>query len=364
VTIKAKRKSKAETKPIVSTARRTQRRSVGVAVLYGHPSRVRATKLPRRQFLHLAAGAAALPVASSIARAQTYPTRPVRLIVPYIAGDLPDAMARIVAQNVSERLGQPIIIENRPGAGANIGTEYVAKSPPDGYTLLFITTANAINGSLYPNLSFNFNRDIVAVAGLARVPIILEANPSVPARTVAEFVAYAKANPGKVNAASQGVGTSVHLALELFKAMAGVNIVHVPYRGSALPDLLAGQVQVAFDNPFNSREHIKTGGLRVLAVASAERLEMLPGVPTIAETVPGFEASSLFGVGAPAGTAVEIIERLNREINAALADPRINARLIEFGNVPIPSTPGVFHAELIATSEKWAKVIRAANIKL
>jgi tripartite-type tricarboxylate transporter receptor subunit TctC len=266
---------------------------------------------------------------------------------------------------MSERLGQPFVIENKPGAGANLGTEIVVKSPPDGYTLLFVSTANAINASLYPNLPFNFSRDIAPVAGLTRLPLVLVVNPSVPVKTVAEFIAYAKANPGKINCASGGIGTSVHLAAELFKSMTDVDLTHVPYRGSspALTDLIGGQVQAMFDNLFSSLDHINAGKLRALGVATTERLQVLKDVPTVAETVPDYEASSVFGVGVPAGTRIEIIETLNREVNAALAEPRIKGRLLELTAIPIPSTAAGFRAEIVATTEKWGKVIRAANIR-
>ncbi len=272
-------------------------------------------KLPRRKFLHLAAGAAALPAVSRTASAQTYPSRPVRWIVPYPPGGATDIPARLIGQYLSERLGQQFVIENRTGAGANIGTEAVVRSPPDGYTLLFISTANMINATYYTKLPFNFMRDIAPVAGLLRVPIVLVVNPSVPAKTVAEFIAYAKANPGKIGAASAGIGTSLHLSAELFKMLTGVELTHVPYRGGvpALTDLISGQVPAMFDNLSTSLEHIKAGKLRLLGVGTTARLEMLPDVPTIAETVPGFEAASVFGVGVPTGTPVEIIEKLNGE---------------------------------------------------
>jgi tripartite-type tricarboxylate transporter receptor subunit TctC len=323
-------------------------------------------KLPhRRQVLHLAAGAAALPAVSRIARAQTYPTRPVRWIVPYPPGGAADPIARLIGPFLSERLGKPVVIENKPGAGANIGTEFVVRSPPDGHTLLFITTANMINATFYRDLSFDFMRDITPVAGLVRLPLVLEVNPSVPAKTVAELIAYAKANPGKVNFASAGVGTSLHLAAELFNMMTGTKMVHVPYRGAApaLTDLLAGQVQVLFDNLFTSLEHIKAGKLRALGVATAARVQQLPDLPTVADAVPGYEASSVFGVGVPTGTPREITELLNRELDAALADPRIRGRLLELTAIPIPSLAAEFRAEMVATTEKWGRVIRVANIK-
>jgi len=316
-------------------------------------------KLPRRKFLHLAAGTAALPAVSGIARAQAYPTRPVRIIVPYPPGGGTDITARLIAPFLSERLGQPFVIENRGGAGANIGTDVVAKSSADGYTLLLISTANMINSAFYKNLPFNFIRDITAVAGLVRLPIVLEVHPSVPAKTTAEFIAYSKNNPSKVNFVSSGTGTSQHLAGELFKMMSGANIVHVPYRGTgpALTDLIGGQVQVMFDNLATSLEHIRAGKLRGLGMATSARSEVIPELPTLAETVPGYEASSVYGLGAPTGTPVEIIESLNRTVNAALADPRIKARLLELTTIPIPSTPTEFRAEMLATTEKWAKVV-------
>ena len=322
-------------------------------------------KLPRRQFLHLAAGAAALPAVSRVARAQAYPARPVRWIVPYPPGGAADPIARLIGPFLSERLGKPVVIENKPGAGANIGTEFVVKSPPDGHTLLFITTANMINATFYRDLSFDFMRDITPVAGLVRLPLVLEVNPSVPVKTVAELIAYAKANPGKVNFASAGVGTSLHLAAELFNMMTGTKMIHVPYRGSApaLTDLLAGQVQVLFDNLFTSLEHIKAGKLRALGVATAARVQQLPDLPTVADAVPGYEASSVFGVGVPTGTPREITELLNRELDAALADPRIRRRLLELTAIPIPSLAAEFRAEMVATTEKWGRVIRVANIK-
>ena len=322
-------------------------------------------KLPRRQFLHLAAGAAALPTVSRVARAQAYPTRPVRWIVPYPPGGAADPIARLIGPFLSERLGKPVVIENKPGAGANIGTEFVVKSPPDGHTLLFITTANMINATFYRDLSFDFMRDITPVAGLVRLPLVLEVHPSVPVKTVAELIAYAKANPGKVNFASAGVGTSLHLAAELFNMMTGTKMIHVPYRGSApaLTDLLAGQVQVLFDNLFTSLEHIKAGKLRALGVATAARVQQLPDLPTVADAVPGYEASSVFGVGVPTGTPREITELLNRELDAALADPRIRGRLLELTAIPIPSLAAEFRAEMVATTEKWGRVIRVANIK-
>ena len=279
-------------------------------------------KLPRRRFLHLAAGAAALPAASRIARAQAYPSRPVRIVIPFAAGGSTDIIARLIGQWLSERLGQQFVIENRPGAGSNVGTEVVVNAPPDGYTLLLVGASSAINATLYEKLNFNFLRDITPVAGVISIPFIMAVNPSVPAKTVSEFIAYAKANPGKVNLASGGNGTAGHLSGELFKMMAGVNMVHVPYRGEApaLTDMLGGQVQAMFGTMPASIEYVRAGKLRPLAVTSARRSELLPDLPTVGEFVPGYEASAVQGVGAPKATPVDIIDKLNREINAALAD--------------------------------------------
>jgi len=314
----------------------------------------------------LAAGAVALPAVSLVASAQTYPTRPIRWIVPYPPGGGTDPIARLIGPFLSDRLGQPVIIENRPGAGANIGTEIVVKSPPDGYTLLFVSTANMINASLYRDLTFNVTRDIAPVAGLVRLPLVVVANPSVPARTIAELIDYAKTNHGRINFASAGVGTSNHLAGELFKSMTGVDFVHIPYRGTgpAITDLIGGQVQVIFDNLSTSIEHIRAGKLRALAVATVRRVDALPEVPTVAETVPGYEASSVHGVGVPAGTPTEVINVLNREINAALVDARIKSRLVDLTAIPIPMTAVEFRAEIGATTDKWAKVVRSSGAKL
>ncbi|HVG51111.1 MAG TPA: tripartite tricarboxylate transporter substrate binding protein [Xanthobacteraceae bacterium] len=300
------------------------------------------------------------------AGAQDYPNRPVKWVVGYPAGGTTDILARIVAQWFSERLGQQFIVENRAGAGNNIGTEAVINAPPDGYTILLVNPANGINASLYKNLNFNFIRDIVPVAGLMRVPNVMEVNPNVPAKTVAEFIAYAKANPGKINWASSGNGTSVHLSGELFKMMTGVDLQHVPYRGSApaLTDMIGGQVQVMFDNMPSSIEHIRAGKLRALAVTTAVRSDALPGVPTVAETVPGYEASAWFGIGAPKGTPPAIIEKLNREVNLALADPKMKAKLAELGGVLEPGTPADFGKTIVAETEKWAKVVNAAGVKV
>jgi len=321
--------------------------------------------LPRRRFLHLAARAAALPALPRIAWAQTYPTRPVHLIVGTVAGATPDIDARIIGQWLSERLGQPFVIENRPGAGTNIATELVVRARPDGHTLLLITTANAINATLYDNLNFNFIRDIAPVASLVRTPLVMEVNPLVPAKTVPEFIAYANANPGKINMASAGNGTPQHVSGELFKMMAGVKLLHVPYRstGPALVDLLGGQVQVMFDTVPASIEFIRAGKLRPLAVTTATRLEVLPGVPAVAEFVPGYEASAWQGIGAPKSTPAEIIERLNTHINAGLADPKMKARLADLGAIPIPMTPADFGKLIADETEKWGKAVQFSGAK-
>jgi tripartite-type tricarboxylate transporter receptor subunit TctC len=324
-------------------------------------------KLPRRQFLHLAAGAAALPVVSRVARAQAYPTRPVRLIVGFPPGGSFDIVARLTGQWLSSRLGQPIIVENRSGAGGgNIATEAVVNAPPDGYTLLIINDINAVNATLYDKLNFNFVRDITPVASIARVPNVLEVNPSVPARTVPELIAYAKANPGKLNMASGGNGSPGHVSGELFKMMAGISMVHVPYRGGApaLADMLGGQVQVMVSNIPQTIGYIKAGKLRPLAVTTAERLDALPGIPTVGEFVPGYETSGWIGVGAPRSTSREIIEKLNREINAGLNDPKMKERLTDLGLTVFENSSADFGKYIVGETEKWAKVIRAANIKV
>jgi tripartite-type tricarboxylate transporter receptor subunit TctC len=322
-------------------------------------------KLPRRNFLHLLAGAAALPAFSRVARAQAYPTRPVRLVVTTAAGGSPDIIARLIGQWLSERLGQPIIIDNRPGAGTNIGTEIVVRAPPDGYTLLMALSANAINASLYDNLPFNFIRDTAPVASIASIPLVMEVNPSVPVKTVPELIAYAKANPGKINMASGGSGTPAHVSGELFKMMAGVDMVHVPYRGEALalPDLISGQVQVLFGVMPASLGYIRAGKLRALAVTTAKRQEPLPDVPTVGEFLPGFEARGWYGVVVPKATPTEIVEKLNKEINAALADPNMKKRLTDLGAAVFAGSPADFGKFIAGEIEKWAKVIRAANIK-
>jgi len=300
------------------------------------------------------------------AAALDYPTRPVRWVVPYTPGGGTDITARIMAQWLSERLGQQFVIENKPGAGNNIGTETVVHSPPDGYTLLLVNPANAINATLYPKLSFNFLRDIVPVGGVMRVPNVMEVNPDVPAKTVAEFIAYAKANPGKVNWATSGNDTSVHLSGELFKLMTGVQMANIPYKGSApaLTDLIAGTVQVIFDNMPPSLPHIRSGKLRALAVTTAMRSDALPDVPTVAETVPGYEASAFYGMGVPKGTPPEIIDKLNKEINAALADPNVKARLADLGGMLIAGSPADFGKLVAAETEKWAKVIKDGGVSL
>jgi tripartite-type tricarboxylate transporter receptor subunit TctC len=322
-------------------------------------------KLPRRTFLHLAAAAAALPAVSRIARAQAYPMRPVRIIVPFAAAGSTDILARLMGQWLSERLGQQFIVENRPGAATNIGTEVVVRAPADGYTLLLVGTPSAINATLYPNLNFNFLRDITPVAGLIRVPNVMVVHPSFPARTVPELIAYAKTNPGKINHASSGVGSANHMTAELFKAMTGVHMVHVPYRGTApaLTDLLAGQVQLSFDTIPSLIEYVRAGKLRALAVSTATRSEALPDVPTLSEFVPGYESSAYFGVGVPANTPAEIVHTLNTEINAGLADPKLRARLIDLGGLLLGGSPSDFKSHIAQETEKWGKVIRAANIK-
>jgi tripartite-type tricarboxylate transporter receptor subunit TctC len=324
-------------------------------------------KLPRRNFLHLAAGAAVLLAVSRarVARAQAYPTRPVRIIVPFAAAGAFDIMARLIGQWLSERLGQPFVIENRPGAGTNIGTETVVKAPPDGYTLLLAGTPNAINATLYEKLNFNFIRDIASVAGISRAPLVMAVHPSVPAKTVHEFIAYAKANPGKISMASAGIGAPSHVSGELFKMMAGVNVVHVPYRGAgpALVDLLAGQVQVGFPSMPSSIEYVRAGKLRALAVTSATRSDALPDIATVGEFLPGYEASASYGIGAPKGTPVEIIDMLNKEIKAALGDPKMKARLADLGGTPLLGSAADFGKLIADETEKWAKVIKSAGVK-
>jgi len=321
-------------------------------------------KLPRRTFLRLAAGAAALPTVSRFAWAQAYPSRPVRLIAGFPPGGSVDITARLIGQWLSERLGQQVVIENRPGAAGNIGSETALNSPADGYTLLLCGVANAISTTLYDKLNYNF-RDIAPVAAVSRAPNVMVVHPSVPAKTVPEFISYAKANPGTINMASSGVGTSIHLSGELFKLMAGVNMQHVPYRGSGpmLTDLLAGQVQIAFDNLQSSMPHVRAGKLRALAVTTATRSEVLPDIPTVAEFVPGYEVSTWNGVCAPKNTPDGIVDRLNREINAGLADPKIKARLADIAASPLPGSRADYSKLIADETEKWAKVIKSAGIK-
>ena len=322
-------------------------------------------KLPRRRFLHLAAGAAALPAFSRVAVAQTYPSRPVRIIVGFGAGGTPDINARLIAQWLSERLGQQFIIENRPGAGGNIAAEAAMRAPTDGYTLLWVNAANAVSATLYDKLNFNLVRDIAPVAGITRGIQVMEVNPSFPAKTVPEFIAYARANPGKINMASTGSGNLSHVSGELFKMMTGIEMLHVPYRGAApaLNDLLSGQTQVMFDAVPSSIGHIKAGKLHPLAVTSAMRWEGLPNIPTVGEFVPGYETSVWSGIGAPKSTPVEIVDRLNKEINAGLADPKIKARLADLGGTPLTGSPADFGKLVVGETEKWGKVIKFAGIK-
>ena len=323
-------------------------------------------KLPRRSFLHLAAGAALLPAVSRNARAQAYPSRLVRLIVPNAPGGTNDIVGRLMGEWLSERLGQRFIVENRPGAGTNIGTEAVVKAPPDGYTLLLAAgAAAAINATLYEKLNFNFIRDIAPIAGVIRTPNVMVVNPSFPAKTVREFIAYAKANPGKINFASPGIGTSNHLSGELFKMMAGIDMLHVPYRGAAaaLTDLLGGQVEAYFDPIPSSIEHIRAGRLRALAVTTMTRSEALPDVPTLGEFLPGYEASAWFGFGAPKDTPIAVIDKLNTEINAGLADPKIKARFADLGGTALVGSPAHFGKLIADETEKWGKVVKFSGAK-
>jgi tripartite-type tricarboxylate transporter receptor subunit TctC len=323
-------------------------------------------KLPhRRQFLHLAAGAAALPAVLRFAWAQAYPSRPVRLIVGFTPASAPDIIARLMGQWLSKRLGQQFVIDNRPGGGGNIGTEAVVRASPDGYTLLMVGGWNAINATLYDKLSFNFLRDIAPVAGIIRERIVMVVHPSFPAKTVPEFIAYAKANPGKVTMASPGNGSSPHVSGELFKMMAGIDMIHVPYRGGGqvMTDLIAGQVQVSFIGLTVAINHIRSGKVRALAVTTATRSDVLPDIPTVGDFVPGYEASAFFGVGAPRNTPAEIIDKLNKEINAGLSDPELRKRLAEGGGAVLAGSPADFGKLIADETEKWGKVIRAANIK-
>ena len=322
--------------------------------------------LPRRAFLRLAAGAAALPVAPRAASAQSYPSRPVRIIVGFASGGPNDIFSRLIGQWLAERLGQPFVIENRPGASTNIATELVVRAPADGYTLLFIAQPVAINATLYKNLSFNFLRDIEPVASLVRQSLVMVVHPNVPARTVPEFIAYAKANPGKLSMASVGIGSTPHIAGELFKMLTGIDMLHVPYRGSgpAVTDLLSGQVQVLFTGPPTLMDHIKTGRLRALATASATRLAELPDIPAVNEFLPGYEANTWYGIGAPKGTPAPVIEKLNQAINTAIADPSLMARFDALGGILFGGTPAEFGKLIADETEKWGKVIRAINIKI
>jgi tripartite-type tricarboxylate transporter receptor subunit TctC len=315
--------------------------------------------------LHLASGAVALPALSRIASAQTYPTRPVRLVVGFAAGQAIDILARLIAQSLSERFGQQFIVENRPGGGGNIATEAVVRAPPDGYTLLAVGSNNMINATLYEKLNFDFIRDIALVASIYRVPQVMEVNPSFPAKTLPELIAYAKANPGKINFASAGNGSVAHVTAELFKMMAGVNMQHVPYRGAApaLTDLLGGQVHLMFDNMPSSIEHIRAGRLRPLAVTATARLEGLPDVPTVADFLPGFETSAWAGIGAPKNTPAEIIDQLNRETNAALADPKLKARVADLGGMVFPLSPAEYEKRVAEETEKWGKVVKFSGAK-
>jgi tripartite-type tricarboxylate transporter receptor subunit TctC len=321
--------------------------------------------IPRRQFLNLAAGAVALPAASSIARAQAYPARPVRIVVPFAAGGSTDIIARLIGQWLSERLGQQFVIENRPGAGSNIGTEVVVNAPPDGYTLLLVGASSAINATLYEKLNFNFLRDITPVAGIISLPFIMVVNPSFPAKTVPEFIAFARTNPGKVNVASGGNGTAGHLSGELFKMMTGVNMVHVPYRGEApaLTDMLGGHVHAMFGTMPASIEYIRAGKLRALAVTSERRSEVLPDLPVVGDFVPGYETAALQGVVAPKNTPAEFIDRLNQEINGGLADPKIKARVADMGGTVLAGSPADFGKLIADETEKWSKVVKFSGAK-
>jgi tripartite-type tricarboxylate transporter receptor subunit TctC len=323
-----------------------------------------AMKLFRRQFLNLVARAVALPALSRTSWALDYPTRSVRIVVGFPAGTSSDIVARLIAQWLSERLGQQFVVENRPGAGTNVATETVVQASPDGYSLVWVTQTNAINGTLYHSLKFNFIQDIQPVAGVIRVPTVMMVNPSVPAKTVPEFIAYAKANPGKINMSSPGIGSANHVLGELFQMMAGVKLIHVPYRGSQFPDLLSGQVQITFNPLPSSLNFIQTGKLRALAVTSATRQAALPDVPTVGEFVPGYEGAAWFGIGAPKNTPKEIVDKLNQEINTGLADPKLKARLEELGGVPMSMTPTDFGKFITDETEKWGKVVKFADLKV
>jgi tripartite-type tricarboxylate transporter receptor subunit TctC len=338
---------------------------MGREIFMTNVSKGNTMKLPRRKFLHVAAGAAALPAVSRSAWTQAYPSRTLRWIVPMAAGDMPDVLARLVGQWLSERLGRPVVFDNRPGAATNIGTEAAVHAAPDGYSLVLLGPPAAINATLYDKLNFNVIRDIAPVASIARAPNVLEVSLPVPVKTVPEFIAYAKANPGKLNMASSGIGTSLHVSGELFKMMAGVDLVHVPYRGSvaAITDMLSGQVQVIFDNLPASIEYIKAGKLRALAVTTAARSDALPDLPTVGEFVPGYEASPWWGVGVPKNTPADIIDKLNKEINAGLADPKMKARIADLGGTVLAGSPADFGRLIAAETEKWGKVVKFAGIK-
>ncbi|MGB7888727.1 MAG: tripartite tricarboxylate transporter substrate binding protein [Xanthobacteraceae bacterium] len=320
-------------------------------------------KLPRRNFLHLAAGAGTLPAFLRIARADTYPTRPVHIIVGFPAGTSSDITARLISQWLSERLGQQFVVENRTGAGTNVAADTVVHASPDGYSLLWITQTNAINTTLYNNLNFDFSRDVQPVASIMRVPAVMMENLSVPAKSVPEFIAYAKANPGKINMSSPGIGSINHVAGEMFKMMAGVVLVHVPYRSSQFPDLLGGQVQVTFNPLPSSLDFIRSGKLRALAVTSTARSDALPDVPTVGEFLPGYEATAWFGIGVPKNTSAEVVENLNKAINAGLDDPQLKAHLISLGGVPAPMSVAEFGSFIAAETQKWAKVVKFADVK-
>jgi tripartite-type tricarboxylate transporter receptor subunit TctC len=323
-------------------------------------------KFPRRQFLQLAAGAAVLPALSTIAKAQAYPSRPIRVIIGYTPGGSADLTARLMGQWLSERLGQPFVIENRPGGGTNIATEAVVRAPPDGTTLLLAAPANAINAALYDKLNFNFLRDVEPVAGIIRFPNVVVVNPSVPVKSIPELIAYAKANPGKLNMASSGNGSTIHMSGELFKMLTGIDMVHVPYRGGApaLTDMISGQVQVMFDNIPTCAEHVKSGKLRGLAVTSTTRSEVLPDLPTVADFLPGYEASAWYGIAAPKNTPTEIVDRLNKEINAVLADPVAKTRFTELGAILLPGSAADFGKLLADETEKWGKVVRFSGARV
>ena len=322
-------------------------------------------RLPRRTFLRLTAGAVALPAISRIAGAQTYPSRPIRIIIGYTPAGSADITARLMGQWLSERLGQTVVIENRPGAGTNLATEAVVRAPADGYTLLLVAPANAINATLFEKLNHNYLRDIAPVAGINRFPNVMEVNPSVPVKTVPEFIAYAKANPGKLSMASSGAGSTIHMSGELFKMMTGINMTHVPYRGSApaLTDMISGQVQVMFDNIPTSIEHIRAGKLRALAVTGSTRSELLPDIPMVADYIPGYEASAWYGLGAPRGTPPEIIEKLNTTVNAILADPAVKKKFADMGATLIMSSPAEFGKYVADETEKWGKVVKFSGAK-